>query len=561
MPNAGRDQSVVLGAHAATRRRARWQRMAGIALWLIVMLPMIDRAIGVGQWHDNDFGGTFTALNIPGPKVWAVPLLQRSIGYEPGPLGVSSQTLALLNLAAIWLITVPAGERRTALRRTARWMAVVAVAMLLGMLLHRGSIRTDWWTQTKWFALAAVGVEITATGGVYLWLASVAAGLGRRALAMALVGCAVGAAGIIAASLPVLLASSYFKAHADDPPVQLYAAAYGALSVGLGLAMLLCVLRLLGAMWRQTWPAGSSVKTISRVRLATEHITRLCSQCGYDRAGLSPRQPCPECGHEDSVITHGTPSWQADRLQAWAVWIGLVGWLIVTPSLWWVVLMMDFRAEFGGAIPLLNYPGPKVWAVTALQRSVGRQPEFFGTFGATRTLINLVMIWLITWPGLTDEGAIWRNWRLLGRWLAALGTGAFLSFTMVSRYLEVYQPGFWKWVFAGVLAAELPATVLIYLYLAQAARALRQQRVARTLVRVAWVAGVLMLVSLMILPVGAALEDMAGLAWASIFFAVYGAVAVGASMSAMMAMAQLAAAVWRYGRLPAVMGMVRRVVR
>jgi hypothetical protein len=168
---------------------------------------------------------------------------------------------------------------------------------------------------------------------------------------------------------------------------------------------------------------------------------------------------------------------------------------------------MDFRRDFGGTLPLLNFPGPKVWGMSTLQRSVGSGPWVIGSTGVFNTMLNLAAIWLITWPHAGRVGSeTLICLRRVARWCAVGGAGAFIGFTFVDKWLYVNQPGFWKWVFAGILVAELSGTVLLYFYLGCLFAGYRRLTEKRACRLVAVIACGLMLMALLILPFGPGLE-------------------------------------------------------
>jgi hypothetical protein len=115
----------------------------GLALLLGVTIYATSSVLV--QPFNDDLGGTLPALNVPGPKLWAIPLLQRPIGRAPQWPGVVGTRVALLSLLAIWLITAPhpdeshspdaRGRRRRLVRQSARWGAVLPFGVAFGILL------------------------------------------------------------------------------------------------------------------------------------------------------------------------------------------------------------------------------------------------------------------------------------------------------------------------------------------------------------------------------------------------------------------------------------------
>lgn len=558
-PGAPPDQVIRPAADPATTSgprdggtpRARRWRLLGLGLWLLAAVPLCHAAIGVGQWHDNDFGGTFTALNLPAPKVWAVPLIQRSIGYRPGPLGSSTTAWVLVNALAIWLITVPAAQQHTPWRLPARWLSLAGTGVLLGVLLHAGSIRTDWSSQTMLFATVALGIELIGSVLVYLHLANEAQALGRPNLGVGLRIGAVLAAAVIALAVPVVFLAEYFQDHADNLPVQLWGSVYGLISI-VGAAWLTgAVLGLVPPLWRFGFaliePPGDA---------EADSAPRLCAECGYDRRGTATDATCPECGSRATVDTRVRPS-TAKTVWARYVGAGLLAWLVLTPPLAYVVLHIDYLSTLAGNLPLLNFPGPKVWGVPAVQRAVGSAPAALGVGGVVKVLLNVAALWLITWPrpgeGSSGTG---RRLRVAARWVSAVGVGAFLGLTMVDHHLAVYEPGFWKWGFTALLVAELPGTVLVYLYLGQLAGRFGRTPLVFTARTVAVLAATLIALAICVMPLGEPWRDLNESLWLKALAGLYGGVCLAAGLAGAALVVQMLGPVgrracrgWRWRRL------------
>ena len=128
--------------------------------------------------------------------------------------------------------------------------------------------------------------------------------------------------------------------------------------------------------------------------------TAWCEECGYDLRGLSTGRPCPECGH---VHASPRPVLRPDLLWNRSVAVGLALLLGVTVYATSSVLVQPFSGDFGGTLPALNVPGPKLWAVPLLQRPIGQNPQWPGVVGTRTALFSLLAVWLITAPRTEPE--------------------------------------------------------------------------------------------------------------------------------------------------------------
>ena len=113
-----------------------WARsvLAGLMLMLLVTLHGVSAVLI--QPFDDGIASSTAALNLPGPKLWAMPLLQRPIGHAPEWPGVDATRTALLGLLAVWLITAPSAafrvQRHRTLRCFTRWVCVIGFGLAFG---------------------------------------------------------------------------------------------------------------------------------------------------------------------------------------------------------------------------------------------------------------------------------------------------------------------------------------------------------------------------------------------------------------------------------------------
>jgi len=161
----------------------RWARIVslGLVIWLSATFESIGTVLIMR--FSEDYGGTVARLNYIGPKAWAVPLIQRAVGYQPGSWGVNGVTRGLLMAVAVLMITTAPTERDWrepiwSMRFWARWVPLVLFGGFLGLTLGSEGLGYDD-PQVRKFTLAAVaGVELPATILLYLHLRVLAKSLG-----------------------------------------------------------------------------------------------------------------------------------------------------------------------------------------------------------------------------------------------------------------------------------------------------------------------------------------------------------------------------------------------
>ena len=508
-PTPSSEGQVTTSIHPDTQALAvayRW-RLVGLMLWLIALFLLLPKAIAAGSGHlyGDHMGGFITAVNFPGPKVWATSFLQRSVGYMPASLGASTAIWALINVLAVWLMTMPVRGHWSAILIVARWLAVIGVGLVASLLFYQSSIGISWQPPELVYPVAALSVEFVATLFVYLYLARLAFELKHARIGWVLMVGGVAVAAVIGSAIFAVIDAEAIHANSRATRVQAVSALYGAVSVGLAVVMMGALLQLIPAMFRAAFPHGVGA-TLRADRSA--EVRPVCGACGYDLRGLPEGGACPECG-STSVINQDEE--QANRMESmWSRYVccGLAFFVLIAFPLLYVVLHMPFRRGFGGTLPMLNFVGPKAWGVPALQRSIGYEPAWLGTDGALYCLISVLAVWLITWPHpvrVLDEK--WHDLRRLARWTTAIAGGAFFGFAMISRGLYVNSEGFWKWLSAAVLLAEGPGTVLCYLYLARLARQYLAEREARLALWTARLAAVVMFTALFALVFDVLMKD------------------------------------------------------
>jgi hypothetical protein len=143
---------------------------------------------------------------------------------------------------------------------------------------------------------------------------------------------------------------------------------------------------------------------------------------------------------------------------------------------------MSVRKGVGGNLPFVNYPGPKVWEPALLLSSDSIGVWSWRNVRGTLIMMNLLAVWLVTIRLEEDLPTKRRRGVRLGaltRWLAVLLTGASLGCASVLSGMDA-RGHYRSEIFAAMtIAAELPATLLLYEHLARLARRAGSARMAR----------------------------------------------------------------------------------
>lgn len=225
---------------------ARLACVAGLLLWLACCRPLLAGAAIVD--HRRGLGGDLPTLNFVGPKVWGVPILDRSWNHDGHRLAI------LFTVVAVWLITAYRPTRATRPWATlARWAATVltgaAVGVALTIELAKAEVRDSYWT-----AYAIVGVEAPATLALFLFLGRLAGEIGERRLGRQLVAIGAAAAGVVLSPLAFFALARPLYRLRHSPPVLAAEVVYGALAVAAGVVAWALVVRL-------TWAVATTTRT------------------------------------------------------------------------------------------------------------------------------------------------------------------------------------------------------------------------------------------------------------------------------------------------------------
>lgn len=216
---------------------------------------------------------------------------------------------------------------------------------------------------------------------------------------------------------------------------------------------------------------------------ASAGTARRCVACGYPRIGLPDIAVCPECGHDPIDVPLPSAQMATDVWWARSVVAGLLLLGISTFVMLGVTLYMRYRGDWGGSLPILNYPGPKVWGSALLQRSIGSAPGEWGVAGTRFGLLALLGVWFITAPRPAEqlEEAMF-SLRRLCRWGTLLLSGCVLGVLLgedgVSAWNEPERDAFHLLLLSMV---ELPAAMLLYLYLLRLSRPLGDRQLVKSL--------------------------------------------------------------------------------
>lgn len=503
-----------------------WRVMVCVGLWLLLALTLDAVASVLVQRDWGQVLGTLPSLNVAGPKLWAVPLLQRPVGNTPQTPGIVGTRTAMLSLLAIWLITARRPTEREQgpdlLRIGTRWVSVALFGAAFGALVSQQGL---WPNQLPPYRLILVaGVELPATVLLYLYfrrLCESVPGRERRqafdwlvwmvpvSLAVSIIG--LGIEWIFSQGGPVVHQPSLWRAAT--------ALVLGTMSMVVGVAATAAVGSLGAAIFLLAFPNAWRLLTGMRY-----HTGRLLRSAGKAVTSLGNERLRTACAAAGLVLL----------MVVMLIGIDTVGWFTA-------------RKGLAGNLPFYNYAGPKVWAATAVPELTDR---YWWDSIVSRTMLvalNLVALWLITAMPLPS-----RRGRQLGRalrWLPVALLGAALGCASMLRTDE-FGPtlaGPWRSeVFAAVtLVCELPPTLLLYLYLSRLCVARQWPELARRFIMLAVIVTALTVTAMLTFVLSRPLLEWRTSPLAVTFGGLYGAVMLVIAVWAVSLMLTLA---WRLAR-------------
>jgi hypothetical protein len=436
---------------------------AGLSLLLLLVLSAVASVLI--QPVQGELAETTASLNVPAPKLWAVPLLQRPIGPDPRLPGVVGTRTAMLSLLAIWLITMPcAGSRLSdvqTLRWVTRWISVILFGLAFGTMLAGNGI---WPSELPPFRLVMVGgIELPAAALLYAYLrvlASKVPGRERREQFERLAWFVPGAIAVGAG----LLAIGWWQSDARNSILEsrqtqmIVGAVYGTIAMACGVAAIAAVASLAGAYFQLGFPdARRSIVLVRSIRRRVVGLLRRINAQRARRLGIAA---------------------------------GLILILLVLILGNDQVLWMSARRGIGGNIVYFNFPGPKIFTaamITEMRGPYEWQPLISQT---TALALELLAVWLITIPLL--EGPVRRD--RLRRWFRwgtpLLIGGSLFAMAAVDReiskglrdvfYVASKTDRTTSEFFAALmLGCEFPLTLLLYAMLGRLARELDRPGLGR----------------------------------------------------------------------------------
>jgi hypothetical protein len=415
-----------------TQAELRWLRTIVIGLFgfLIYSLAALQVTLimPVGSFE-------LGAMNFPGPKLNGTTPIQRAIGGQPGQWGVAGTMAMLFQVAAIWLLT----ERRTlrgtweptfTVRSAARWVSILAAGALLGAALSgAGEFIPPMSDGCGGFLICAIVLcELPANALIYLHLRRLAEQLGNKRAELLLRVC-VWMVPALTLGGAMLIGIDIARHSPPDSLWHLVTSGYGATAVATSAAATAAV----GYLLATTMAAGFG-----------GWISRLPAHL---RQGPALIRRAVE------MVEQSGPRW--------CVVTGLLLWLGMLPFSATDALWRSGRAGFMGDVPMFNFIGPKVMAPVVNFE----MPYYYqdASSAILTQITGLAAVWLMTTAPSQEKSG--RRLRRMARWAATLAVAMPLGMRLGYWWKEADA----SYLTAFAVCCETPATILLYLYLAQIA--------------------------------------------------------------------------------------------
>ncbi len=464
-PECGHSPIAGTIARSTTSPHTAWARSVSLGLMLLLLVTLNAVSSVLVQPFSEHFGGTAPSLNLPAPKLWAMPLLQRPIGKSPEEPGVVGTRTAMLSLLAIWLITAPCTSPRVGrdqlLRLMTRWSSVSLFGLAFGTMMASQGL---WPEDLPPFRLMLVAaVELPATTLLYLYLRKLSYDVPGRERRDAF-DRIVWLAPLVILAGAIILGAQWWQSSGRDRDLAnevslSLTALYGAIAMTSGVAASAVTCSLALAILPLGFPSTSRV-----LRVAAIIASRGRAQLG----AISP-----------------------GRIRSLAIASGLALLLVAMLCGNDQVIWMYVRDGLGGNLPFFNYPGPKLWAAATLAdgNAVFWHPL---VSRVTLLMIELAAVWLITIP--RDRSLA----RPLVRWLTTFMVGATLAAVPIGRHLLHLDASVHRTqVFESLtFLFELPTSVLLYVLLARIAADSGRAELARRFRMVAGLMVIMVVVAL-----------------------------------------------------------------
>ena len=490
------------GATVQTAGEIAWLRAVAFGLALLILCSFWSLQVAMMMRVEYNAAA---AINAPCPKIWAGPMVQRQLGGQPGPWGVQAWMAALGSVVAIWLITWQrANGRDEGVLSSAgltRWSALLGLGLAMGAMLCLSLPHGYVWgagnEARRMLAAALILVEVPAGFFLYRYLHRLAKQMDARAARLIAPASVLVPAAALASGLFLLVPWE----RTDTVLIQWRAIfiAGVALMMAVGVIATLGVLRL--SMIVVTAAAGTWLR---RRRAARRSVTQWLDSTRQSLAAHGPR----------IAILIGI------AMLLWATIGSAQGAFGLYPG----------RKGLAGDLPIVGFIGPKF---SIAQLRVGGSYGWSYAYISAPVFSMLCAFWLMTVRG--NGGSSWL--RAATRWAPLVLTAVAVIGLEGLHNSEMRR----SVLLAGlVVGAELPCTVLLYLYLATVADGLGIADLRRHLRLLAPAAAVMMLFPLAGYGLSRSLFQLHNTLAVSVIGAIYMAAGLAVTFAAATALVRLA---------------------